>query len=248
MTVETVRTLGIAIASSPATTFVEHVHRWVRERSGVFVCLVNVHLFETAMREPRVRAVLADAGACLPDGKPIALAASWSARRPVVRLAGADVFTLLCETEPSLRHYFFGSDDATLFRLVERVRERFPNAVIAGAHSPPFSPSLAVRDADISAINAAEPDIVWVGLGAPKQELWMAEARARLSAPVLLGVGAVFDFFAGTRQRAPRWMQRAGLEWLHRLFSEPGRLWRRYLVTNSSFVLRVVRAGISSGR
>ena len=125
-------------------------------------------------------------------------------------------------------------------RLAERLQFRFPGIVIVGTYSPPFRPLTPEEDAFVvELINRSQPDIIWVGLGCPKQERWMAASRERLKAPVLIGVGAAFDFHAGFKRQAPRWMQRHGLEWLFRLMQEPGRLWRRYLVYNPWFVLLV---------
>jgi N-acetylglucosaminyldiphosphoundecaprenol N-acetyl-beta-D-mannosaminyltransferase len=126
-----------------------------------------------------------------------------------------------------------------------RLQARFPGLVVAGGYSPPFRPLTPEEDAEvIRRINAARPDIVWVGLSTPKQERWMAEHRDRVDAPVFIGVGAAFDFHAGLKRQAPRWMQRTGLEWLFRLLAEPRRLWRRYLRNNPLFVWNVLLQGL----
>jgi N-acetylglucosaminyldiphosphoundecaprenol N-acetyl-beta-D-mannosaminyltransferase len=137
--------------------------------------------------------------------------------------------------------YLFGGTPATLDQLVQVIGLRFPGLRLAGAVSPPFrKPTRAEETAQVEAINGSGAGVVFVGLGCPKQELWMARQRGQIRA-VMIGVGAAFDYHAGTVRRAPRWMRRHGLEWLHRLCSDPRRLWRRYLVTNTLFVLKVAR-------
>jgi N-acetylglucosaminyldiphosphoundecaprenol N-acetyl-beta-D-mannosaminyltransferase len=156
------------------------------------------------------------------------------------RVYGPDMLDAVCGfgVQHGYRHYFYGGTPALLERLVARLEHRHPGLVVAGYHAPPFRPLSAAEDAqDIAAINAARPDFVWVGLGMPKQEKWMAAHIGRIEATALLGVGAAFDFHAGTKPHAPRWMQRWGLEWLFRLMCEPRRLARRYLVGNTVFLL-----------
>jgi N-acetylglucosaminyldiphosphoundecaprenol N-acetyl-beta-D-mannosaminyltransferase len=129
------------------------------------------------------------------------------------------------------------------------LQQRFPGLEVVGGYSPPFRPLTGEEDEQVvQAINAADPDIVWIGLSTPKQERWMAEHLGRLTAPVLIGVGAAFDFHSGLKKQAPRWMQRSGLEWLFRLASEPDRLWRRYLVNNPLFMLLVLQQALGLER
>ena len=202
----------------------------------------NAYNLLLASKDPTYQTVMNRGDLNLPDGWP----AVWAGRRLGVpvgeRVAGAD----LCDAvfrrgiQTGLRHFFYGGTEATLERLVEHLRRNYPGIEIAGVYAPPFRPLTRSERGRITAlVNGARPDVVWVGLGTPKQDYWMDEFRDRLDAGVLVGVGAVFDFLSGTKRRAPRWMQRSGLEWLHRLASEPRRLWRRYLLGNPEFVLRV---------
>ena len=180
----------------------------------------------------------------LPDGAPVAWAIRLLTGEPTQRVAGADVFEELCRRSPAqgYRHYFLGSTDETLARMRAAAESRFPGIEICGSCSPPFGPALFDElPAIAQRVNEARPDVVWVGLGAPRQEQWMHAARPLLEAPLLLGVGAVFEFAAGTKRRAPGWMQGAGLEWAYRLLLEPRRLGRRYLVTNTAFSLALGR-------
>jgi N-acetylglucosaminyldiphosphoundecaprenol N-acetyl-beta-D-mannosaminyltransferase len=178
-----------------------------------------------------------------PDGAPVA----WMLRRLGFagqrRVSGPDLMWALCErcAAEKVPVYFYGSTGDTLTALKVRLLEAIPGLLIGGMESPPFRALSSEEDAGaVQRINASGAGIVFVGLGCPKQEMWMAEHRGRVNA-VMIGVGAAFDFHAGTVQRAPLWMRDNGLEWLHRLASEPGRLWKRYLVTNTLFLLGAAR-------
>lgn len=219
-------------------------------RTSSYVAICNVHVVVTASRDENYRRVIAGADMATPDGAPVA----WTLRRlgfrEQPRISGPDLmWSLLGESERTgVSVYFFGSTEHTLSKLQERVRRDFPRLLIAGAESPPFRPDTGALDQDAAdRINASGAGLVFVGLGCPKQERWMARHRGTVHA-VMLGVGAAFDFHAGVVRRAPMWMQRHGLEWLHRLLSEPRRLWKRYLVTNSLFVMGVVRQLVLGSR
>lgn len=219
----------------------ERVIERLRTGNGGYVCQANAHVLVTACHDDRMRKALDEAWVVHPDGSPV----SWLARRlgarGAARIAGADLMTSLFELgEPiGLKHYLFGSTPDVIRTLQASLSARHPQAQIVGAVSPPFGhvpEEEALRD--VEAIRGAAPDIVWCGLGAPKQELWMNRYAPLLTPAVVVGVGAAFDFHAGTKRRAPEWMQRSGLEWAHRLWSEPGRLAGRYVRTNSEFILR----------
>ena len=159
------------------------------------------------------------------------------------RVYGPELMTLFCAESAARgrRHFFYGGAPGVAEDLAKRFAEKFPGLIVAGKYCPPFrSLSQAEDDGIVSIINSSGADIVWVGLGAPKQERWMFEHRERLRAPVLVGVGAAFDFFTGRIAQAPLWMRENGLEWLSRLSKEPRRLWRRYLIQGSEFVLLVL--------
>jgi N-acetylglucosaminyldiphosphoundecaprenol N-acetyl-beta-D-mannosaminyltransferase len=135
------------------------------------------------------------------------------------------------------RHFLYGGAAGVLAKLSKKLRETYPTINIIGSYSPPFRNLTNEEDIQVvQRINETRPDIVWIGLSTPKQERWMADHIGRLTAPVLIGVGAAFDFHAGTKKQAPRWMQRSGLEWFFRLITEPRRLWRRYLINNPAFL------------
>ena len=216
---------------------------WAAARQSRVVCLCNVHSVVTAWREPAFSHVLASADLAAPDGSPIA----WALRRLGIarqqRISGPDLMWQLLRAAQhmQLSVFFYGSTEATLDRLCEVARKAFPQLQIAGTHAPPFRPlSLQEQQATTQCINASGARMVFVGLGCPKQEDWMVAQRGQVNA-VMLGVGAAFDFHAGVIQRAPYWMRAYGLEWLHRLASEPRRLLRRYLITNSIFIVRFLQ-------
>lgn len=233
---------GTTLTVGSLDAVADELERWLAAREQGFVCLANVHVLETARRNAELAAALAQARLVLPDGAPVA----WAARRlgaaGATRIAGADLVDELCRRSPAAgwRHFFLGSTAETLARLERNVRARYRGIDVCGTYSPPFGLLSRARvESECEIVNAARPDVVWVGLGAPKQERWMALAREQLDAPVLAGVGAVFEFLAGTKARAPRVVQQLGLEWAFRLAQEPRRLARRYLATNTSFVVGV---------
>ena len=186
----------------------------------------------------------------LPDGVPVV----WVGKvegQVVERVCGPDVMPALLDRSraSNARHYFYGGAPGVADRLAERMQAAYPGLDVVGTYSPPFGVRSAEEEAaDVALINAARPDYVWVGLGAPKQDLWSARHRPELDAAVVLAVGAAFDFHSGGLRRAPVWMQRRGLEWLYRLAAEPRRLARRYLVTNTRFVVLLVQTRLSGGR
>jgi N-acetylglucosaminyldiphosphoundecaprenol N-acetyl-beta-D-mannosaminyltransferase len=228
----------------------EHILERVVAREGGYVCQANAHLLVTACHDDRVRRALDEAWVVHPDGSSV----SWLARRlgadAAARIAGADLMTRVFElgATAGIKHYLFGSTPRVIQRVHDSLSARHPTAHIVGALSPPFGRLLqeqALQQAET--INAAMPDIVWCALGAPKQELWMHRYARHLAPAVVIGVGAAFDFHAGTKRRAPAWMQEHGLEWAHRFWSEPRRLAGRYLRTNTEFVLRAA-AEIAAAR
>lgn len=234
--------LGVGISALTMRQALEVIDGWIARRERRYVCVATVHSLMEAQRDPALRAILNRSGLTTPDGMPLV----WLSRRlgfpQVERVYGPDLLLALAEhgLERGYRHFFYGGAPGVAERLAARLRERFPGIRIAGAYAPPFRPLSPEEDAGVvELINGLQPDIVWVGLGCPKQERWMAEHVERIEAPALIGVGAAFDFLSGAKRQAPRWMQRHGLEWLFRLAQEPGRLWRRYLLDNPRFVLAV---------
>ncbi|WP_296509194.1 WecB/TagA/CpsF family glycosyltransferase [Rhodoferax sp.] len=221
----------------------DRVIAWGHARESRYVVLANVHVVVTASRESAFGAVVAAADMATPDGAPVAWMLGKVGNKPQERVSGPDLTWALlgrCERE-ALPVYFFGSSRETLSLLAERITATFPNLLVVGFEAPPFRPiSEQEANESVERINASGAGLVFVGLGCPKQEHWMLAHRGRVNA-VMLGVGAAFDFHAGTVSRAPEWMREHGLEWLHRLASEPRRLWKRYLVTNTLFIAGAAR-------
>jgi N-acetylglucosaminyldiphosphoundecaprenol N-acetyl-beta-D-mannosaminyltransferase len=202
----------------------------------------------TARRDADLRAALDEAWLVFPDGVPIAWVLKREAEAEVERVCGVDLMAAVIERGIvfGLRHYLLGSTTKVLADLERNLRARFPEVELVGSAGP-FGDQ-ATLDAVTSAIRELKPHVVWCAFGAPKQELWMRRNAAALAPAVVLGVGAAFDFHAGSKRRAPVWMQRAGLEWLFRLATEPRRLGRRYLSTNTTFCAVVFRERLASWR
>jgi N-acetylglucosaminyldiphosphoundecaprenol N-acetyl-beta-D-mannosaminyltransferase len=206
---------------------------------GGYACLCNVHVLVSAQRDARVREALERAWAVFADGWPVA----WLQRRAgapdAARVAGMDLMMRVFELdqEGGLSHFLYGSSPEILARGRRHLQEMFPKARIVGTFSPPYGDLGEVDfEPSVSAICSASPDIVWCALGAPKQEEWMRRYSPQIAPAVVIGVGAAFDFIAGTKSRPPRWAQEAGMEWLHRLRSEPRRLFGRYASTGFLFL------------
>lgn len=238
-----VNILGVGISAITLQQAVDQVAYWVDNQERQYVCVCTVHTLMECRRDERMRRAVNQAGLATPDGMPLVwLSRWWQKQVQVERVYGPDLLLALCQSsiERGYAHYFYGGAAGVPELLAQNLLGRFPGLKIAGAYSPPFRPLSPAEDAQIiEQINQAAPDVVWVGLGTPKQDLWMAAHRDPLTAPVLIGVGAAFDFYTGRIPQAPRWMQRNGLEWLFRLWQEPRRLWQRYLVYNPLFVVLV---------
>ena len=235
--------LGVDISVLNMRLAVSYIIDNLSELSGRYICLCNVHTAVTAYDDAEYADIENGAAIVLPDGKPIASEQRRRGYAQAERVAGPDLMTALFDAseDGSIRHFFYGSAPETIQALKGSLKEKYPSLNIAGMYSPPFRPQNSAEDeADTARINDGCPDIVWVGLGAPKQEKWMAAHQGRIHG-VMIGVGAGFDFHAGTVKRAPVWMQRAGLEWFFRLTQDPGHLLKRYLYTNTRY-LRLIRS------
>ncbi len=234
--------LDVGISALTPGQAVDTVLGWVeaRERRYLSVCPADTIL--QCHDQPDLAAIVNGSGLAVPDGMPVV----WIGRLKgfhVTRVYGPDLMLMLCDRGrgPGVRHYFYGGTPELLAALAGKLTGRFPGLIVAGSWAPPFRPLTPAEEAEVAErINAARPDIVWVGIGTPKQDFWIKAFRDRLEAPVLIPVGAAFNFHAGAVRQAPRWMGRIGLEWLFRLLMEPRRLWKRYLIGNTRFVLLVL--------
>jgi N-acetylglucosaminyldiphosphoundecaprenol N-acetyl-beta-D-mannosaminyltransferase len=231
--------LGSRISALTLDRTVGLISDRVAKRTPGYVCICNVNDVVEGIKSPEVKATINEAWLATPDGMPMV----WWGRRVgfsgMERVYGPDLLrtVIVDPRHAGTRHFFYGGSPDVVAKMIDGAKRINPDVKIVGKISPPFRPLTAEEDSGFAeAINAADPDVVWVGLGCPKQNLWMAENRAKLQAPVLIGVGAAFDFLAGVKSQAPPWMQRNGLEWFFRLITEPRRLWKRYLIHNTIFI------------
>lgn len=244
--------IGTPVSMLDYARLLDMIDGAVAARTSLTVCFAPASTLVMARRDAELAAALAAADVVAPDGMGVVKAARLLGENINSRVYGPDLMLMQCERAAASGQRIWlqgGSDDDALAALRAALAQRFPGLLIAGGESPPHRPPTAAElDATVAAINASGAEIVWVGLGSPKQELWMHRLRGRLDAPVLCGVGAAFDFHAGRVGQAPRWMRDHGFEWLYRLSREPLRLGRRYLGTLPHFALLVVLQALRERR
>lgn len=246
MDIERSNILGIGISAISMAMATATIEEWIRRRERNYVCVTTVNSIIEGQRNEEFRRIHNSAGLVTPDGMPLVWLSKLMGFSHVERVYGPDLMLRLCEisVEKDFRNYLYGGRPGVVELLSTQLQRRYPTLRIVGTRTSEFLErstqyrTLSVEEdaALVEQINASRADIVWVGLGSPMQERWMAAHIGRLRASVLIGVGAAFDFHAGLKRQAPGWMQRAGLEWVFRLAMEPRRLWRRYLIGNSQFM------------
>lgn len=223
--------LGTEVTPTDIERACIQIGNWISEGRREYVCVTGAHGVIESRRDAGVHRAHARAGMVVPDGMPLVFMARHLGYPDTSRVYGPDLMRRLTELSAAkgYRQFYYGGPPGLADSLATALRDRHRGLQVAGTLSPPFHSQNEDEDArEIDIINSCRPDIVWVGLSTPKQELWMSAHRDRLQAPVLIGIGAAFDFLAGTKTQAPVWMQRNGLEWSYRLMSEPRRLWKRY--------------------
>ena len=228
------------------STTIEYLKKNTDMLRGKYICVCNTHTTIMAYENESYRNAQNSAVLNLPDGKPLSIVGRRHGYTEMGRVAGPDLMheVFRISAEQKWRHYFYGSTAETLEALRKRLESNYQGIQIVGMYAPPFRDLMIEEDTEIvNLINEAKPDFIWVGLGAPKQEIFMYHHREQLNG-VMIGVGAGFDFHAGKVKRAPLWMQRIGLEWFYRMMQEPRRLWKRYFKTNWKFLRLVRRAGM----
>jgi N-acetylglucosaminyldiphosphoundecaprenol N-acetyl-beta-D-mannosaminyltransferase len=233
--------LGAPIHAVQIPDVIQHIESWIRDRkSGRFIAVTGMHGVSESAKDPRFREILESASLVVPDGMPLVWLGRWKGHNLRRRVYGPELMETFCRgTGPRYRHFLYGGADGVAARLADVLHQRYGTQIV-GTYCPPFRPLTAEETADVlQRIRFANPDILWIGLSTPKQERWMYEHRDRLSVPVLVGVGAAFDFHTGRVKQAPRWMRENGLEWFYRLLAEPRRLWRRYLIQGPQFAWNV---------
>ena len=241
---ERINILGVGVSAVNTSMALDAVDEWILHDEPHYVCVTGVHGIMESYRKEAVRDIHNAAGLVVPDGMPLVWLSRLKGFHHVTRVYGPDLMLALCERSigRGYRHFLYGGAQGIAERLATRLQARLPGLKVAGVYSPPFRTLEPAEDEQaVETINSVRPHIVWVGVGTPKQEVWMAQHVGRLNAPVLIGVGAAFDFHAGAKRQAPRWVMRAGLEWMFRMIQEPRRLGPRYLINNPLFVGLLIR-------
>jgi N-acetylglucosaminyldiphosphoundecaprenol N-acetyl-beta-D-mannosaminyltransferase len=248
-TIDTREILGVPVAMTDYAGAIDAMDAMIESRERGYVCAVAVHALTVGLDDPEMAEALREATIVLPDGMPVVWAANLLGANLKDRVYGPELMLRYSEhcAERGHRVWLYGGrDQGSLVQLALNLRRRHPGINIVGGYSPPFRPMTdEEEDALVDQVNEARPDVLWVGIGVPKQEKWMARMRERLDVPVMCAVGAAFDFHAGRISQAPSWMQQRGLEWIYRIAQEPRRLLPRYLYFNPRFVLAFARQYLS---
>lgn len=237
--------LGVEIAAINMKWLLDFTKENIKHLSGNYMCVSNVHTTVMSYEDQEYCAIQNGGVMAIPDGGPLSSVGRKRGYSEMDRTTGPsymeEIFKM--SAEHGYRHYFYGSREETLEKLHQELTKGYPGIEIAGMYSPPFRTLTEEEDiAIVKRINDTQPDFIWIGLGAPKQEKWMAAHKDTVQG-FMIGVGAGFDYFAGNISRAPMWMQKTNLEWLYRLIQEPRRLFKRYAVTNSKFVWNAMVRG-----
>jgi N-acetylglucosaminyldiphosphoundecaprenol N-acetyl-beta-D-mannosaminyltransferase len=248
MKLERVNVLGVGVSVLNLPLATRLVLEAVRQKTRGYICVTGVHGVVEAQSNPDFRRILNHSFLCTPDGVPMVWMGKYHGHKQMGRVYGPDLMIEICAASPALglRHFLYGGANGVVHELKQKLELRFPGLQIVGTYEPPFRPLTTEEKETLCAqVKSAQPDIFWVGLSTPKQELFMAQNLDGIAATIMIGVGAAFDFHAGRVRQAPLFMQRNGLEWAYRVYREPRRLWRRYLKNNPLFLWKV--AGQLSG-
>lgn len=246
--IATTDVLDVQISALNMPLAVETMESWIANDDPHYVCICTVHTVMECQRDPAMRDIVNAAGLRTPDGMPLVWLSRRAGHDEVSRVYGPDLMLELAQrsAQTGHRHFFYGGAPGVADDLAEKLTARFPGINIADTHTPPMQTVGDIESEEtIRKINHSGADIVWCGLGTPKQDWWVANHRPLLHAPVLIAVGAAFDFHTGRVKQAPKWMQRNGLEWLFRLSQDPKRLWRRYVLDNGRFVALLIRKSVT---
>ena len=243
--IPTCNIMGVNIAAINMEWLVKYLNENLVDIKGDYICVSNVHTTVTSYEDASYCDVQNGCLMAIPDGGPLSTVGQKRGYKNMARTTGpslmGEIFKI--SAEKGYRHYFYGSKEETLEILNQKLIEKYPGIQIAGMYSPPFRPLTKEEDdAVIERINEAKPDFVWIGLGAPKQEKWMAAHQGKIEG-LMLGVGAGFDYYAENIKRAPMWMQKSNLEWVYRLMQDPKRLFKRYWNTNTKFIWNAMIRG-----
>ncbi|KZZ83953.1 glycosyl transferase [Bacillus sp. SJS] len=235
--------LGVNIAAINMEWLVKYINNNIKNLSGDYICVSNVHTTVTSYDEPNYCLVQNEGLMSIPDGGPLSFIGRKRGFKEMKRTTGPDLMEEIFKISVTkgYRHFFFGSTEKTLTKMVGNLDDIYPGIEVSGIYSPPFGPISDEEDQNvINIINNSKPHFIWIGLGAPKQEIWMATHQGKVDG-LMIGVGAGFDYIAGNIHRAPEWMQKRNLEWVYRLMQDPKRLLKRYLYTNAKYIWLTVR-------
>lgn len=223
--------LGVNVSAINMSLALSAIDRWIESKEAHYVCVAAAHSVLDCQDDDELRAIFNNSGMTTPDGMSLVWAGRLQGHRHVDRVYGPDLMHAVCKhsVERGYRHFLYGGDAQVNKALIERLASAYPGLLIVGGIAPPFHSLTDEEHTQLAnEISASEADIVWVGLGSAKQTRWMAANVGKVGAPVLIGVGAAFDFLSGVKAQAPPWLRRTGLEWMFRLLVEPKRLWPRY--------------------
>ena len=234
--------LDVNIAAINMEWLLDFLEKNIKDLAGDYICVSNVHTTVTAYEDQEYKKIQNGGIMAIPDGGPLSTVGRSRGYQTMQRTTGPDLMGEIFKVsvEKGYTHYFYGATEETLEKLKQELNKSYSGMQIVGMYSPPFRTLTEKEDREIvTHINETQPDFVWVGLGAPKQEVWMAKHQGKVNA-LMIGVGAGFDYYAGNIERAPKWMQKSNLEWLYRLMQDPKRLFKRYLSTNVKFIWRIL--------
>lgn len=240
--IEKVNILGVGINAIQMDNAISKMEEWIEKNEPHYVCVCNVNTIMECQKDERLRDIVNSAGLATPDGMPLVWLSKLNGYPYTERVYGPDLILAFCRVaqKKGYSNFFYGGASSVPEKLVQNLHKRFPRLKVVGTYSPPFRSLTQEEDqAVIEMINKASPDVIWVGISTPEKEKWMADHLGSIVAPVMVGVGAAFNFFSGQIKQAPKWMQRSGLEWFFRLSQEPERLWYRYSIYNPLFVLNL---------
>ena len=244
--------LNVKLDALDVSEVIEKIEQWIlssKRVSAKYICVTNVNSVVEAKNNSYLKQITNQSDISVCDGMPLVWIGRLKGFKLRERVYGFALMKKVLEItrEKGYKNYFYGSTESVLKKMLPHIKAEYPGVKISGMHSPPFRPLTGTEKREIiEDINNSNADIVWVGLGYPKQEIWMYEFKDYIKCPVLIGVGAAFDFYSGNKRQAPGWMQNAGLEWLFRFLHEPRRLWKRYLVNNTIFILFMIKDVLSS--
>jgi N-acetylglucosaminyldiphosphoundecaprenol N-acetyl-beta-D-mannosaminyltransferase len=240
--IQRIKVLGVGVSAINMPEAVSRIGRWIAEGEKKYVCVTGVHGVMECQKDTKLLSIHNESGLTVPDGMPLVWCGRCYGHKTMNRVYGPDLMLQVCGAfqQNECSHFLYGGNDGVAQQLKERLVKLFPKIRIIGTFTPPFRPLSDSERADLKKkISELKPDVLWVGLSTPKQERFMAEFISELDVKVMIGVGAAFDIITGRIKDAPDWMKRCGLQWLHRLGCEPRRLWKRYILNNPRFILKI---------